>query len=261
MHAFSAAAAAATNPSSLTLEAVIKHEQRQAYNAETTTVNDVAGSLRSFNINDDDVGDDDESMSVSQQDQSTFKTFKTFASNYSSCSNMSFKKLLSGFRASSELHKEMLAILTALTEIIKERGGTESSTEYFLLLMEQIEASTEDNDVTAGISLLSMGIKSVPAAVLRKRFGQTAQTLLTVLQRFMDTNNQSILKYVSVEVVIESLKHNIVYLIFKTIGCLSVLLRAQDYNTWTYSSTWQYIDALLSFTIHSKPKVSICLQC
>ncbi|XP_075158703.1 RRP12-like protein [Haematobia irritans] len=220
---------------SLTLEAVLKHEQRLAYNAETTTVNDVAGSLKSFSINDE----GDELISESQGG-GTFKTFKTFASNYSTCSNMSFKKLLVGFRASSDLHKEMLAILTALTEIIKERGGTESSTEYFLLLMEQIEASTEDKDIIAGISLLGMGIKSVPTAVLRKRFSETAQTLMSCLQRFLDASNQSIHKYI--------------------IGCLSVLLRAQDYVTWTYSSTWQYIDALLSFCIHSKPKIRKAAQ-
>ncbi|XP_013109377.2 RRP12-like protein [Stomoxys calcitrans] len=225
------------NPNSLTLEAVLKHEQRLAYNAETTTVNDVAGSLKSFSLNDGDEGD--ELMSESQGG-GTFKTFKTFASNYSTCSNMSFKKLLVGFRASSDLHKEMLAILTALTEIIKERGGTESSTEYFLLLVEQIEASTEDKDIIAGVSLLGMGIKSVPTAVLRKRFSETAQTLMSCLQRFIDSSNQTIHKYI--------------------IGCLSVLLRAQDYMTWTYSSTWQYIDALLSFCIHSKPKIRKAAQ-
>ncbi|XP_004527369.1 RRP12-like protein [Ceratitis capitata] len=223
-------------PNTLTLDAVLKHDQRLAYNAETTTVNDVAGSLKSFSLNDD--GMDDENMSESQQ--GTFKTFKTFASNYSACSNMSFKKLLVGFRASSDLHKEMLAILTAITEVIRERGGTESSTEYFILLMEQIEASTEENDIIAGISLLSMGIKSVPATVLRKRFGETAQTFLACLKRFIESSNQTIMKYI--------------------IGCLSVLLCAQDYMTWTYSSTWQYIDAILSFTIHSKPKLRKAAQ-
>ncbi|XP_017466364.1 PREDICTED: RRP12-like protein [Rhagoletis zephyria] len=227
----------APNPNMLTFDAVLKHDQRLAYNAETTTVNDVAGSLKSFSLHDDG-GLEDESMSESQQ--GTFKTFKTFASNYSACSNMSFKRLLVGFRASSDLHKEMLAILTALTEIIRERGGTESSTDYFILLMEQIEASTEDNDIIAGISLLSMGIKSVPAAVLRKRFGETAQTFLSCLQRFMESANQTIVKYI--------------------IGCLSVLLCAQEHITWTYSSTWQYIDAILSFTIHSKPKIRKAAQ-
>ncbi|XP_022228398.2 RRP12-like protein isoform X2 [Drosophila obscura] len=228
-----AATASATN--ALTLEAVHKHEQRQAYNAETTTVNDVAGSLMSFTL------DDDDGMSgTGTQPTGTFRTFKTFASNYSSCSNVSFKKLLTGFRASSDLHKEMLAILSALTDIIRENGGSESSTEYFLLLMEQIEASTEERDTIAGIALLSMGIKSVPAPVLRKRFSQTAATAQKLLKRFMDSTNQSVIRYL--------------------IGCMSVLLRAQDYATWTYSSTTQYFDALLAFTIHSKPKIRKAAQ-
>ncbi|KAI8033573.1 RRP12-like protein isoform X1 [Drosophila gunungcola] len=228
--------AAAATPTGLTLEAVHKHEQRQAFNAETTTVNDVAGSLRSFKLD-----DEDEGMSGSgTAPTGTFKTFQTFASNYSSCSNTSFRKLLTGFRASSDLHKEMLAILSALTEIIRENGGGESSTEYFLLLMEQIEAATEERDIVAGVALLSMGIKSVPAPVLRKRFAQTAATMQTLLQRFVDATNQSVIRYV--------------------IGCLSVLLRAQDYATWTYSSTFQYFDALLAFSIHSKPKIRKAAQ-
>lgn len=222
----------------LTLEAVLKHEQRQLYanTGKEPTVNDVAGSLRSFNLNDDDNGDED----MSESQFGTFKTFKTFASNYSTCTNMSFKKLLTGFRASSELHKEMLAILTALTEIIKERGGSGTSTEYFILLMETIDATEQESDIIAGISLLGMGIKSVPVPVLRKRFSETAQSLLANLRKFLESNNQSILKYI--------------------IGCLSVLLRAQEYMTWTYSSTWQYIDAILSFTVHSKPKLRKAAQ-
>ncbi|KAL9880391.1 RRP12-like protein [Glossina fuscipes] len=215
-----------TSPGTLTLDAVLKHDQRNAFNAETTTVNDVASSLKCFSFHDD----DDEAMTQTQPG-----TFKTFATNYTSCSNKSFRKLLVGFRTTSELHKEMLAILTALTEIIKERGGSESSTEYFILLMEQIEASKEDNEIIAGISLLAMGIKSVPTMVLRKRFSETAQTLMFCLQRFAESSNQNVIRY--------------------TISCLSVLLRAQVYTTWTYSSIWKYIDALLSFTIHSKPKI------
>lgn len=47
---------AAATTTGLTMEAVHKHEQSQAFNAETTTVNDVAGSLRSFKLDDDDDG-------------------------------------------------------------------------------------------------------------------------------------------------------------------------------------------------------------
>jgi len=48
-----------------------------------------------------------------------------------------------------------------------------------------------------GVALLSMGIKSVPAPVLRKRFAQTAATMQTLLQRFVEATNQSVIRYVS----------------------------------------------------------------
>lgn len=44
-------------------------------------------------------------------------------------------RLLKNFRSDSAVHKELLAVLAAITEVIKERGGTESSTEYFAALV------------------------------------------------------------------------------------------------------------------------------
>lgn len=44
-------------------------------------------------------------------------------------------RLLNNFSSNSYLHKEMLAILAALTEVIKANGGKESSTEYFAALV------------------------------------------------------------------------------------------------------------------------------
>lgn len=84
----------ATKPSttngitSLTVEAVSKHDARQSYSTgnkmgksstkSEPTVNDIAMSLHSFNMDDD--------------DQSYARTFKTFGSQYSSCTNMTFNK-------------------------------------------------------------------------------------------------------------------------------------------------------------------------
>lgn len=44
-------------------------------------------------------------------------------------------RLLNGFRSNSAAHKEMLAILAAITDVIKENGGKETSTEYYLALV------------------------------------------------------------------------------------------------------------------------------
>lgn len=170
----------------------MKHDARNSYSANNVdpTVNDIAISLKSFNFD-----GDDENMTQTQTG-----TYRTFATNYSSCTNMSFSKLLNGFRSDSQLHKEMLAILAALTDVIKERGGTQTSTEYFLALMETIEAANEETEIIASISLLNMGIRTVSEAVLRMKFSETAGLLMMHMQKFVDTDNQNILKNVMIPI-------------------------------------------------------------
>lgn len=65
----------------------------------------------------------------------SFRTMQTFASDWSECSNASFSRLLNVFRPDSALHKEMLAVLAAVTEVIKQNGGAETSTEYYAALV------------------------------------------------------------------------------------------------------------------------------
>lgn len=208
------------------MEAVQQHEEMQSFVAKPDPIGSISGSLKDFSIADSD-GDGFSIRSVSQA--------TTFASQFSACSNMSFTKLIDHFRPDSQAHKEMLAILAALTEIIKEKGGTESSTEYFLTLMETIENAKEDSDIKAALMLLNMGIKSVPEAVLRKKFNETASVLLDLISRFIDKSDINILRSI--------------------ISCLSVILRAQEYSQWKLSSTMKFFEAVLSFVIHTKPKI------
>lgn len=213
------------------MEAVEKHDAIESFK-KPDPVNSIAGTLKDFSIAD---GDDAFSQSQRSVSQAT-----TFASQFSACSNMSFSKLINNFRADSQVQKEMLAILAALTEIIKEKGGTESSTEYFLALMETIENAKEDSDIQAAVMLLNMGIKSVPEAVLRKKFNETAGILLDLIARFVGSNDVNILRTI--------------------VSCLSVVLRAQEYSQWKLSSTLKFFDAILSFSIHTKPKVRKAAQ-
>ncbi|KMQ96335.1 rrp12-like protein [Lasius niger] len=165
----------------------------------------------------------------------TANSFDTFASNYSNCTNVSFGKFLSRFQSTSFVHKEMLAVLSAVTEIIKQNGGNESSTEYFAALMSTLEAVEDDTSVAATLSLLGMSLKTVPKAVLNLQFGATSQIFLQILSKYAATENFLILRH--------------------CIGCLSVLLRTQEAATWANPSTARVLDAVLSFTTHAKPKV------
>ncbi|XP_011315321.1 RRP12-like protein [Fopius arisanus] len=165
----------------------------------------------------------------------TFKTFDTFASDYSNCSNLSFSRFLTHFQSSSALHKEMLAILAAVTEVIKQNSGTESSTEYYAALMTTLEQAESEESVAAILSLLGMGLKTVPKSVLQLQFSEASHTFFQVLTKFAPSDNYLILRH--------------------CIGCLSLLLRSQESAVWSNSSTIHVLNGILAFTVHSKPKL------
>lgn len=189
-----------------------------------------------------DIGGDVEDRGIDEENtvDETANTCDTFATNYSDCSNLSFSRFLDHFQSSSVVHKEMLAVLAAVTEVIKQNGGNESSTEYFAALMSTLEAVEDDTSVAATLSLLGMCLRTVPRNVLNLRFGMTSQALVQVLSRYAVSENHLVLRH--------------------CIGCLSVLLRAQEAAIWMNSSTMQVLDAILSFITHAKPKVRKAAQ-
>ncbi|KAJ8910882.1 hypothetical protein NQ315_000513 [Exocentrus adspersus] len=209
--------------SGLTSDALRKHDAVQTY------VEPRGESVRQ-----------EEDVESSIGPQSTYQTMQSFASQWSDCSNMTFNRFLKIFRSDSALHKEMLAILAAITEVIKENGGSETSTEYYCALittLEQIYNADEkkEDQITAVLSLLNMGIKTVPAPVLKLHFSDVTMKMLHILSDFANSENNTIIKSV--------------------FGILAVLLKTQELAVWSNSSTIQIFNAILNpFCIHSKPK-------
>lgn len=63
--------------------------------------------------------------------------------------------------------------------------------------METLEATKEEKEVIATLSLLTMVIKSVPQPVLRKKFADTGDIFLQLIEQFADSDNQNVLRSVS----------------------------------------------------------------
>ena len=72
------------------------------------------------------------------------------------------------------------AILAAVTEVIKDQGGEETSTEYFAALLTTLEATDTEEGMSAVVSLLSMVIKTVPQEVIRSRFSKVSSKTIAV---------------------------------------------------------------------------------
>lgn len=176
--------------------------------------------------------DDDDGLTLGQ----THKTFDTFVSVWSQCSNVSFGKLLPRFNPANAKHKEMLAILSAIGEVIKAEGGQEdSSTEYFGAMLTSLDSSDTEEGLSATLTLLSMVIKTVPEEVLRAKFSVSSKLLLELLSRHGQSGDASVVRAL--------------------LGCLSILLRVQDRLTWASQSTLHIWDSLMSFVTDPRPKV------
>lgn len=170
----------------------------------------------------------------------TEKTSGTFLSGLSDCSNLTFRKVQRYWESNSAAHKEICAVLAAVTEVIRSQGGKETETEYFAALMTTLEAVDSSESLAAVAYLLNLVMKRMPVAVLKKKFSDTAKALLDIMSNQANSDCLSCLRWI--------------------VSCLASLLRKQDLSVWSYPSTLQMYHGLLSFTVHTKPKVRKAAQ-
>ncbi|KAL3050287.1 hypothetical protein OYC64_012343 [Pagothenia borchgrevinki] len=168
------------------------------------------------------------------------RTSGTFLSGLSDCSNLTFRKVQRYWESNSAAHKEICAVLAAVTEVIRSQGGKETETEYFAALMTTLEVVDTTESQAAVAYLLNLVMKRVPAPVLMSKFSDTTKALMDVMSKQATSESASALRWI--------------------LSCLATLLRKQDVSVWTYPSTLQAYHGLLSFTVHSKPKVRKAAQ-
>ncbi|XP_036430036.1 RRP12-like protein [Colossoma macropomum] len=174
------------------------------------------------------------------EDALTERTSGTFLSGLSDCSNLTFRKVQRYWESNSAAHKEICAVLAAVTEVIRSQGGKETETEYFAALMTTLEAVESSESLAAVAYLLNLVMKRVPAPVLIKKFSDTAKAFMDIMSKQASADSVSSLRWV--------------------LSCLATLLRKQDLSVWSYPSTLQVYHGLLSFIVHSKPKVRKAAQ-
>ncbi|CAI9618581.1 unnamed protein product, partial [Staurois parvus] len=73
--------------------------------------------------------EDEEEMAITQ------KSGASFLSGLSDCTNVTFGKVQRFWESNSAAHKEICAVLAAVTEVIRSQGGKETETEYFAALV------------------------------------------------------------------------------------------------------------------------------
>ncbi|KAK6185603.1 hypothetical protein SNE40_007802 [Patella caerulea] len=174
-------------------------------------------------------------VSTEDAKSTTAKTFSTWATNWTDCTNATFSRVHRYWASNSAMHKEILAVLAAVTEVIKQQGGSETETEYFAALMTALETADSKDSLAAISYLLNLAIKKVPAAVLKSRFSQISKQLLDYLAKYADGTSTSLTK--------------------SLLLCLAAVLRVQDQGVWNHTSTHQIYNSILTFITHKKPRI------
>ncbi|CAC5426030.1 RRP12 [Mytilus coruscus] len=208
--------------SGLTVDALAKHDEDH------------------FSKDTDSLQEGFEKLSTSDKISVGAKTFNTWATNYTECTNVTFNKVHRYWSSNSALHKEVIAILAAVTEVIKTNDGNETETEYFAALMTALDTTDDVESQAAIMYLLSLVIKRVPVAVLRSKFAEVSKKFLDLLAANVDGSSTALVKSLLLS--------------------LAGVLRVQDQASWSNTSVQRVYSGLLTFITHKKPKIRKAAQ-
>ncbi|XGW10703.1 hypothetical protein V3C99_012312 [Haemonchus contortus] len=156
---------------------------------------------------------------------------------FTACTNPNFDAVHRLWKSGSSMQKEVVSVLAAVAELIKERNGSETDVEYFAALITTLEGSplNEPSRTAAVAFLLQLIVKKVPKEVLQSQFTKIVQVLYTKMLENSESSEGSALKYL--------------------LSVLGVVLRAQPAGVWNVANTKNMVVSVASLCAHEKPWV------
>ncbi|XP_047128483.2 RRP12-like protein isoform X1 [Hydra vulgaris] len=174
-------------------------------------------------------------LAISEKTAESTKSTAFSISGLTDCSNITFSAVLDKWHSPNSLDQEKCAILAAVTEVIRSKGGSETESEYFGALMTTLASNDGEDSATAITYLLSLVLKKLPVALLKMKFSQSSKLFMELLSKYYENGRAALL--------------------ISLLECLTIILSAVEAAVWHESSTQQCFQALLTFAIHSKPRV------
>ncbi|VDN01866.1 unnamed protein product [Thelazia callipaeda] len=142
--------------------------------------------------------------------------------------------IVTALKRGSLLQQEVLAVLAAVAELIKDRGGKESDAEYFAALLTAIETipATDESRLEAAFYLLRLVIKKLDEGVVRLCFSKAFQIFM---KKLSETSPGPTLA--------------------KLICTLGDILRQQPAGIWENNNTRLSLMKIEMFALHEKSVV------
>ncbi|MFH4975150.1 hypothetical protein AB6A40_001859 [Gnathostoma spinigerum] len=158
-------------------------------------------------------------------------------SAFTSCTNPTFDAIHRVWKSGSLMQKDVVAVLAAVAEIIKEENGQETDVEYFAALMTALESTPREATarVAAAAYLLNLIVKKVGKEILRKYSSRIIKVLFDKLTDQAECQETAVLK--------------------NLLSVLGTVLRAQPASIWQESSNRMLVANAATFVSHEKPWV------
>ncbi|CAD5215799.1 unnamed protein product [Bursaphelenchus xylophilus] len=157
--------------------------------------------------------------------------------SFTNCTNATFAAVHREWRSGSHLHSDVIAVLAAVAQAIKERNGSETDEEYFMGLLAIIDVAPLDEveKLAAASYLFYLVIKKMPKEYLIHNFGYVNQVLCNKITKLEGQNEA-----VGVKFLLSAMGH---------------LLRAMPLSTWKQQTLKNSILLVIVFSVHDNPAV------
>ncbi|GFU62252.1 RRP12-like protein, partial [Nephila pilipes] len=155
---------------------------------------------------------------------------ETALTAFTNCSLSNFSKLQRNWNPHSLLHKEMIAVIAAVSDILKNKEEEETEANYFAALMTTLDVVDTDESITAVVCLLAMVVKRMNESLLKSQ-SKAVEPIVKLLIKYMSSDHCALLK-----------------------NLLTVVYSFMKVKTqWSEAS--DELKVVLEFTTHHKPKI------
>lgn len=156
---------------------------------------------------------------------------------FTSCTNPTFDAVHRIWKSGSKMQNDVVAVLAAVAELIKEKGGDETDVEYFGALLTTLESTSDEEASKLGATayLLNLIVKKISKDVLQRYFSRTIQILYNKLSGQVNSDNVTLLK--------------------NLVATIGTVLRAQSIATLQQTSTRMVLMSVATLSTHDKPWV------
>lgn len=119
----------------------------------------------------------------------------SFASVWSNCTNTSLNEFFNTWDPKLETHKDALAVIAGLTQIMSSKGLEQSDLEFAKTLYEILSSSDSPINVTTGALLaLTFVMRKLPTSTINENFEAFYKILKQLMERFHETKRKTLLK-------------------------------------------------------------------